>query len=372
MRTRAWTTTFHPARTPGETRVTLGVGALKKGEDNMSEWFERLLKSWRRDKFFNSVRFRDIEQVRSLLQRYPEFAGAMHAEGATALHCAVVEGKKPIVMLLIEWGADVDAKAKGDSPWAHEVPLEQRGVDLAKTILPGVQQLARRMFLQGDEWRSFARRLQQQAEHGPSQFPCYAEEPACVPYDPGWDGTTPLHWAAIRGRQEEVEVLLTNGASIEADDCLGQTPLIKAVVQNHRDIVDFLVRRGADVNTSDRFGRIALRIACELEYKELAAFLVNNGSDVNATDQNGLTALHWVSPGGDTDAARLLLKAGADVNLGDKGGRTALHLAQMCDNSDTFVRLLRANGADAGTTDCCGYTPDDYLRAGRRKREEER
>jgi hypothetical protein len=25
LRTRAWTTTFHPAQTPGETRVTLGV-----------------------------------------------------------------------------------------------------------------------------------------------------------------------------------------------------------------------------------------------------------------------------------------------------------------------------------------------------------
>lgn len=55
------------------------------------------------------------------------------------------------------------------------------------------------------------------------------------------EGATALHHAAFKGHAEVVEILLDNGAKIEATDYLGGTPLIVAAF-NGKGIVDFLTK----------------------------------------------------------------------------------------------------------------------------------
>ena len=55
---------------------------------------------------------------------------------------------------------------------------------------------------------------------------------------------TPLHWAAYRDHKEIVELLIAEGADVNAKDA-GTTPLDWAVYEDHPEIADLLRKHGA-------------------------------------------------------------------------------------------------------------------------------
>lgn len=61
-------------------------------------------------------------------------------------------------------------------------------------------------------------------------------------------GYTALHWCAIRGRVRLAELLIQNGAYVDAVDNLQQTPLQRAVAHDQDKMVDLLIRNKANVN----------------------------------------------------------------------------------------------------------------------------
>jgi ankyrin repeat protein len=72
------------------------------------------------------------------------------------------------------------------------------------------------------------------------------------------DGDTPLHAAALRGQKDIVEILLAHGADVNAIDKTGRTPLNEAARRGHKGIVDLLTAKmtfpvqAADPNTAER------------------------------------------------------------------------------------------------------------------------
>ncbi|PMD55240.1 uncharacterized protein K444DRAFT_508926, partial [Hyaloscypha bicolor E] len=86
------------------------------------------------------------------------------------------------------------------------------------------------------------------------------------------DNRTPLLWAAKRGHEGIVKLLLEKGANADAADGGGWTPLLWASEGGHVDVVKLLLKKGANVDAADRTGR---------------------------------TPLHWASEGGHVDTAKL-------------------------------------------------------------------
>ncbi len=84
-----------------------------------------------------AVRARDRNQVKEILGRRPESVASRDADGATALHYATEAGDREMVRLLLDAGADINARdAQFDatpSGWAIEY-LRQRGGLLAMEI----------------------------------------------------------------------------------------------------------------------------------------------------------------------------------------------------------------------------------------------
>ena len=59
---------------------------------------------------------------------------------------------------------------------------------------------------------------------------------------------TPLYFAVFKGHMEIAELLIANGAYVNAKNKYDGTPLHNAAIDGHTEIVELLIAKGADVN----------------------------------------------------------------------------------------------------------------------------
>jgi ankyrin repeat protein len=64
---------------------------------------------------FKAVNSNNVKEVRAILTDSPDLVGSMSGGGMTALHIAAARGYGDIALLLIENGADVNARTIHDS-----------------------------------------------------------------------------------------------------------------------------------------------------------------------------------------------------------------------------------------------------------------
>ncbi len=157
------------------------------------------------------------------------------------------------------------------------------------------------------------------------------------------DGATPLIRAAGVGNLDAVKVLLDRGANLEAKDGNGRTALISAACEcasidmpETVDVLKLLVAKKAHVNAKDKEGETALMAAAGSGETSNVLFLLDSRAQIDAKGHDGNTALMLAAAAGPynavraletTDAVKLLLSRGADPNVRNKHGQTALDLA---------------------------------------------
>ena len=109
-----------------------------------------------------------------------------------------------------------------------------------------------------------------------------------------------MHYAAGYGWQECIDLLLTHGSLINAENSWRVTPITIAMLKNHQGIVkNFLKLDTVDVNGKDDKGRTLLTMALvdltDDEVVEFVKFLINKGANVNTQDLDGNTPLHLLA-----------------------------------------------------------------------------
>lgn len=97
--------------------------------------------------------------------------------------------------------------------------------------------------------------------------------------------------AAYMGSDQQVALLILDGANVNAQGDRGHTPLITAAIEGHYKICDMLIGSGANVNAKDADGVTALMHAAEYGRYEICELLIRDGADVYALDNHGWTAL---------------------------------------------------------------------------------
>jgi ankyrin repeat protein len=147
------------------------------------------------------------------------------------------------------------------------------------------------------------------------------------------DGATPLHFAAIGNHRQLVDLLLDQGADINAiDDEFGSTPAGWANEKGYVEMVHHLVARGAKVDLQRAAGFGLLDLVIEL--------LANDASAVNTSGGWGMP-IHEASAWGHPRIVEVLLEYGADPNLKNRDGKTALAIA---------TEQVETNGTGASIT----------------------
>jgi len=279
------------------TQILLNAGASANEEFNEGETV-----------LMTAARTGDVETVKALLDAGAEVDAREDWHGQTPLMWAAAQKHAPVIALLDEYGADINATSSLEQ-WERQITMEPRD----KWLPPGVM--------------------------------------------------TPLHFASREGCLDCIATLLDLGAQIDATTPKGITPLLMAIINGHYDIAWELIEAGADINISDDTNRSPLYAAVHFNImpesnrpspyvipNEHSAFdlmknLLERGADVNqqlssmipyrlkldrGTDGMlvaGTTAFLRAAKSADIAAMQLLLEYGADPALPTEQGINPLMTA---------------------------------------------
>ncbi|KAA8625741.1 Ankyrin repeat and protein kinase domain containing protein 1 [Pyrenophora tritici-repentis] len=123
---------------------------------------------------------------------------------------------------------------------------------------------------------------------------------------------TPLHWAASTGKRELCEMLLRRPrlprANVNAIEVRQKTALHLAVAHGRDDIIEVLLSNGADIMAKSDGSWTPLHNACEQGSVKVLKVLLGAGADINARLLNGMTPLHVAAQAGHVDVVNCLLE----------------------------------------------------------------
>ncbi len=258
-----------------------------------------------RDKGRIAVRNGDIEGLRSFIAQGGNI-NRKNREGWTLLMEAVDQGQTEIVKLLLETGADVNARNKYFG--CSALHYATRKPDICKLLLEhGADVNA----VADDGWTALSTAL----DGGDTDTVClmleHIQEMTCL-NTVTYEGYTALSMAEKNGYDDVVDILKRAGAK-KYEEIVEDinAALIDMVVKGFSDTIKLLVAKGADVNARRPDGTTAIMEAAAACDTDIVSFLIENGADVNMRNNKNETALKLASVIGDPDTINVLKKAGA-------------------------------------------------------------
>lgn len=227
--------------------------------------------------FFEACASGATEKARELVGKNPELVRLTDKQGWTGLHAAAQRGHTEIVRLLLQHGADPNAREPGDHTYPLHWAVAHGHVDIVRALLNAGAEV-----------------------HGAGD-------------DHALDI---IGWATVfrspgESWHEIVSLLIARGARhhIFSAIATGDPDLIRDVVRRDPRSLE---RRGSRFEE----GRTALHFAMSLNRYDLLGLLIELGADLEAKDDNGQTALAVAMMRGDREAIRLLHAAGAKEPAG--------------------------------------------------------
>ena len=280
----------------------------------------------------------DDELVRLMLQRGADVDARCGDEMTPLMH-AINHGYNSIAELLLSKGAQVDAPTAGWTPLHRATEL--MNISMVNLLIACGADIEARSPKDFSPRKSPFNRMKSPRRDDPDDDHSSSD-------DRGW---TPLLRAASHGEEAMVRLFLDKGANIEARNPSNGTSLICAAEKQLEAIVDLLLMRGADVHAEDDFGWKPIHRALVNKGGErVAGLLLSRDANVNDRDLYRKTPLHHAIEKGDDQMVHFLLNAGADIEARDIAERTPLHTAIEA-RLEIMVHILLDNGADADAMD---------------------
>jgi ankyrin repeat protein len=311
--------------------------------------------------------------VRNKLDTTPLLEAAFHAnaeiikallDAGADPNAAGADGQTPL--MLVARGTNVAAAkallAKGANPKARESQRQQTALMWAAANSQGP--MTRLLVEVGAELDA--------KTATDLMTPLVSGEPRAQPRSPG--GMTALMFASREGCLDCVAAMVEKGAAVNLPDPEGVTPLLWAIWNTRFDVAKYLIEHGADVNRWDWWGRTPLYLAVDYVTLphggrpdqpsldetlpiEVVRLLLDKGADPNpqlkmpaplrATGNDrgldpmlspGTTPLIRAAKAFDVESMKALLEHGADISLTNSRKMTATLAASGMGSTDADTR----------------------------------
>ena len=226
--------------------------------------------------------------------------------GSTMLATAALMGHTEVVALLLEHGAEVNAKSRDGSTPLHTAAFLGR-VETVKLLLEKGADTTLRNNMGGT------------AIEGAK-----------------------LNWLMTKGivgmLQIEIDEAEVKAGRIEVIKLLSEQPnnasqshnLWEVVAAGELSAIKDALGDSVDLNAQDpQFGITPLAWAALMGQTKVVALLLEHGADINAKNRDGATPLHSAAFLGRVETVKLLLEKGADTTLRNNDGTTAMDATQV-------------------------------------------
>ncbi len=259
----------------------------------------------------------DIKSLKQALANKADPNTRDPQSGSTLLATAALMGHTKVVALLLEHGADVNARSRDGATALHTAAFLGR-VETVKLLLEKGADTTLQNSMGGT-----------------------AIEGANL----DWTFTTGII-GMLQIKVDEAEVKAGRTKVIEL---LSEQPnkvsqshnLWKAAAAGDLSAIKDALDDSADLNAQDpQFGITPLAWAALMGQTKAAALLLENGVDINGRNRDGATPLHSAAFLGRIETVKLLLERGADTTLRNNDGATLMDTAQVDWQLTQFVAGL--------------------------------
>ncbi|MCJ1324011.1 hypothetical protein MMC10_000673 [Thelotrema lepadinum] len=288
----------------------------------------------------------------------PQIASMEDKEGISAIHLAAGLCEDTTFQLLLDLGADINARDHlGSTPLHYAVEKQssrtielmlRRGVNInianfsgqTPLILATIEEkvnVVQELLGGGADW------LVRDAQ-----------------------GNCAIHYAAQNGNLNLLEMLFLAPEDLEIENHHGDCPMHLAASKNHSAMVQALLRvpslnvnrwtkprrkqaaasKGSLLEESVQLPSTPIHCACRNGSHDAAYLLITSGASVNGNQEGGISALMLACEANSFPSVELLLKKDANFDAAtDKDGLTALHIACQKNNFE-ITKLLIDYGAN--------------------------
>ena len=270
-----------------------------------------------------------IETMKALLLEKADIE-SVNKKGWTPLLAAVNQEKSMAVLTLLQNNANIKHQDNEGNTALH-LAAERGDSPTIKVLLPR----AETEIVNNKRWTPLLVAAQAGKSAAVSQL---LQAGANINYqDPL--GNTALHLAAGSGDIKTIQQLLPK-ADKEATNNAEQTPLFMAVYGRRLDAVQLLLDQGANVNAQDAFGQTCL--ITSVIYPVITELLLKEGAKVDHQDKTGNTALHHTVMLNKKETAEVLLTWKADTMIRNNDNVSPLVLATRYNRFDLseFIRTF--------------------------------
>jgi uncharacterized protein len=269
-------------------------------------------------------------------------------KGMTPLFYAIIEDRREILELLLDYGADIDLEFNGAwfpllgkhcfNPLLSSIVLNRP--EITRLLVDRGAKQGIHYFCAIGDVEAVARLLEDSPELINSKF----------------NALGVLHFSVFSGKLALIDLLLAKGADINELSEMKGTIMHLAIIRGDIDLVRYLLELGADLEIP--FAKCtSLSIAVSSNNISLIELLIKAGANLNPRGHNIAFPLLVAIEGGHLEAASILLKNGADIDRKQSfTGDTALHKA-VSNNDLLMTDLLIHSGAYIDAVGRVGSTP---------------
>ncbi len=280
--------------------------------------------------------------IRELLKHQAE-TEARDARGYTPLMRAAKKGSTEVVNILLEAGANINAKPEVGEWSALCLAIHGKHQETVQLLVD------RKAKFPAHE--SFARSMRRSATQLGVRLPG-SQLPAAKP---------PVKMTRPKPKKIVLPVLpeVSELEPIDRPDEKGFSKLHRAVLARGVEATQALIDQGADVDVRQRtYHGTPLQYAASAGRLDVVLLLIKHKTTVDAVDLSGRTPLMWAAWKGRTDVVEALLDAGADIHRVSYKKWSALHFAADKGQFEA-AQLLIDRGASLSAKTADGETPID-------------